>query len=104
MTSLKRSPLAPEIPTVSESGIPGYQANIWNGVLVPTATPKALVTRLNAEFVRVLSTPETRERFAAMGADAAHSTPEEFRDFILAEENKWARVVRESGIRVELER
>lgn len=104
MTSLTRSPLAPEIPTVSESGIAGYQANIWNGVLVPAATPKALVTRLNAEFVRVLSTPETRERFAAMGAEAAHSTPEEFRDFILAEEKKWARVVRESGIRVELER
>jgi tripartite-type tricarboxylate transporter receptor subunit TctC len=101
MTSPARSPLAPEVPTVSESGIPGYQANIWNGVLVPMATPRPLVTRLNAEFVRVLSAPETRERFAAMGADAAHSTPEEFRDFILAEEIKWARVVRESGIRTE---
>ncbi len=104
MTSLMRSPLAPEIPTVSESGIPGYQANIWNGVLVPAATPKTLVTRLNAEFVRVLATPDMRERFAQMGAEAAHSTPEAFRDFILAEEQKWARVVRESGIRVELER
>ncbi len=101
MTSPARSPLAPEVPTVSESGIPGYQANIWNGVLVPTATPRPLIVRLNAEFVRVLATPDTRERFAAMGADAAHSTPEEFRDFILAEEKKWARVVRESGIRAE---
>jgi tripartite-type tricarboxylate transporter receptor subunit TctC len=104
MTSLARSPLAPEVPTVSESGIPGYQANIWNGVLVPAATPRPLITKLNADFVRVLTTPETRERFAAMGAEAAHSTPEAFRDFILAEEKKWAKVIRESGIRGELER
>jgi tripartite-type tricarboxylate transporter receptor subunit TctC len=101
VTSPARSPLAPDVPTVSESGIPGYQANIWNGVLVPAATPLPLITRLNAEFVRVLSMAETRERFAAMGADAAHSTPGEFRDFILAEEQKWAKVIRESGIRAE---
>ncbi len=104
MTSLKRSPLAPEIPTVSESGIPGYQANIWNGVLAPSATPRALVTKLNAELVRVLTSAETRERFAAAGADIAHGTPEEFRAFIAAEQAKWAKVIRETGMRVALER
>ena len=68
------------------------------------ATPPALVARLNAEIVRVMSAPDTRERFAAMGADAAHSTPAEFRAFITAEQVKWAKVIRESGMRVELER
>ena len=104
MTSAARSPLAPDVPTVSESGIPGYQANIWNGLLAPGATSKPMIARLNAEIVRVMTSPETRERFAAMGADAAHSTPEEFRAFIAAKQVKWAKVIRESGMRVELER
>ncbi len=104
MTGLQRSPLAPDVPTVSESAIPGYQANIWNGVLVPAATPKAVVTKLNAEFVRVLTSPETRERFAAAGADIVHGTPEEFAAFVKTEMTKWADVVRESGMRAELER
>lgn len=104
MTALTRSPLAPEIPTVSESGVPGYQANIWNGMLAPAATPRPLIARLNQELVRVLTTPDTRERFAAAGADAAHSTPEDFRAFIAAEEKKWAKVVRETGIRVDADR
>ncbi|MCX7138735.1 MAG: tripartite tricarboxylate transporter substrate binding protein [Proteobacteria bacterium] len=104
MTSLTRSPLAPEVPTVSESGVPGYQANIWNGILAPAATPKALIAKLNAEIVRALSAPELRDRFAAAGADAAHSTPEEFRAFIAAEQIKWAKVIRDAGIRVDLER
>ena len=104
MTALARSPLAPEIPTVSETGLPGYQANIWNGILAPAATPRALIARLNQELVRVLSTADMRERFAALGADCAHSTPEEFRAFIAAEEKKWAKVIRETGMRAELER
>jgi tripartite-type tricarboxylate transporter receptor subunit TctC len=104
MTSLQRSQLAPDVPTVSESGVAGYQANIWNGVLVPSGTPQAIIARLNAEFVRVLTSPGTRDRFAAMGADIAHSTPEEFRAFAAAEQIKWAKVIRDSGIRVELDR
>jgi tripartite-type tricarboxylate transporter receptor subunit TctC len=104
LTSPRRSPLAPDVPTVAETGIAGYEASIWNGVLVPAATPHAIITRLNAEFVRVLGAPDTRERFAALGAEAAHSTPEAFRAFVTAERIKWAKVIRESGIRVELER
>ncbi|CAN0456676.1 unnamed protein product, partial [Phaeothamnion confervicola] len=104
MTSLTRSPLAPEVPTVSESGVPGYQANIWNGILAPAATPKPLIARLNTEIVRALGSQDLRERFAAAGADAAHSTPEEFRAFVAAEQIKWAKVIRDAGIRVDLER
>ena len=104
MTGLKRSPLAPDVPTVSESGVPGYQASIWNGILAPSATPRPVLAKLNAELVRVLSAADSQERFAAAGADIAHSTPEEFRAFVIAEQVKWAKVIREAGIRVELER
>lgn len=104
MTALQRSPLAPEVPTVAESGVAGYQASIWNGVLVPAATPQALIAKLNTEFVRVLASAETQERFAAMGADITHGTPAEFRAFIAAEQTKWAKVIRDTGMRVELER
>ena len=104
MTALQRSPLAPEVPTVSESGVAGYQASIWNGILAPSATPPAVIAKLNAELVRVLTAAETRERFAAAGADIAHSTPQEFRAYILAEQTKWAKVIEKSAIRAELER
>ncbi len=104
MTALQRSPLAPEIPTVSESGVAGYQASIWNGILAPSATPPALIAKLNTELVRVLTAAETQERFAATGADIAHSTPQAFRAFVLAEQAKWAKVIGESAIRLELER
>ena len=104
MTGLKRSPLAPDVPTVAESGVAGYQASIWNGVLAPSATPRSLIAKLNAELVRALTATETRERFAAAGADITHGTPEDFRAFVVAEQIKWEKVIRESGIRVELER
>ena len=103
-TGEKRIAQMPEVPTVKEAGVPGYVEGNWQAVLVPAKTPRALVNRLNQELVRVLSAPDTRERFAAMGADAAHSTPEEFRAFIASEEKKWAKVARETGIRVDLER
>lgn len=104
MTGLKRSQLAPDIPTVAEGGLPGYQASIWNGVLAPAATPKPVIARLNAGIVSVLNSPETRNRFAGLGADVESSSPEEFGAFIESETKKWARVIKESGIRVDLER
>ncbi len=104
MTGLKRSALAPDVPTVAESGVPGYQANIWNGILVPAATPKPLIAKLNAEIVRVQNSAESRERFTTSGADAASSTPEEFRAFLAAEIVKWAKVIRDTGMRTDLER
>ncbi len=101
MTGSKRSPLAPDLPTISESGVPGYQASIWNGVLGPAATPRPIVAKLNAEIVRILNSPETRERFASMGADVLPSLPEEFAAFIRAEITKWAAVVKSAGIKGE---
>jgi len=104
MTALRRSPLAPDMPTVAEAGVPGYQASIWNGMLVPGATPKAIVTRLNQEVVKVLKSPETQQRYAGMGADILYGTPEEFDAFTRAEMKKWDKVIREAGIRVDLAR
>jgi tripartite-type tricarboxylate transporter receptor subunit TctC len=101
MSGLKRSQLAPNIPTISESGIPGYQASIWNGVLAPSATPKSIIERLNAEIVRILNSPDTRERYASAGADVMPSTPEEFAAFIPSEIQKWATVIKLADIKGE---
>jgi tripartite-type tricarboxylate transporter receptor subunit TctC len=104
ITGLKRSQLAPDIPTVAEGGLPGYQASIWNGLLAPAGTPKPIIARLHAEMVKGLGSPETRARFAGLGSEVETSSPGEFRAFIESETTKWARVIKESGIRVELER
>lgn len=104
MTSLQRSPLAPDIPTVSESGVPGYQASIWNGLLAPAGTPGAIVERLSAEVIRANKSQDMRERYAAMGADPLHSTPQEFDAFIRSEMAKWEKVIRALSLRVDLER
>ena len=100
ITGAQRSPLAPELPTIAEAGVPGYQANIWNGLLAAGATPKPIIARLNRELVRQLKLPETRERYTALGADVLTSTPEEFDAFIRAEITKWAKVIRAAGIQV----
>lgn len=99
--SKERSPLAPEIPTLSESGLPGYDAAGWFGILAPAATPAPIVQRLNAEITAVLRSPEIRERFAAAGLDPLPSTPEEMAALMKSEAVKWARVIRESGASVD---
>jgi tripartite-type tricarboxylate transporter receptor subunit TctC len=103
ITSLKRSALAPDIPTVAES-LPGYQASIWTGVLAPAAVPRPIVTRLNAEVVKALTLPDVVTKLTGMGVDIDTSTPEEFGAFIDAEIRKWARVIKEGNIKVEMER
>lgn len=102
ITALKRSPLAPELPTMSEAGVPGYEAIIWNGLLVPAGTPPAIVTRLNQAVAQILKSPQAAERYARVGADVLFSSPSEFDAFIRSEMKKWARVIREAGIRVDL--
>jgi tripartite-type tricarboxylate transporter receptor subunit TctC len=99
ITSLQRSPLAHDIPTVAETGVPGYEASIWNGILAPSGLSAAMVKRLNSEIQRVLDAPETRERFVALGADIGGSSAEEFRAYIEAEMAKWAKVAKEAGIK-----
>ena len=102
MTAAQRSPLAPDMPTVAESGLSGYQASIWNGLLAPSGTPAAIVNKLNGAIVRVLKSAEARERYGGMGADVLVSSPAEFEAFVRAEMIKWAKVIREANIRVDL--
>ena len=102
ITSLKRSPQAPDIPTLAETGVPGYEASIWNGVLAPKGIAPKLLQRVNGEIQRALDAPDTRERFLALGADLGGSAPQEFRAYMEAEMAKWARVAKDTGIKVDL--
>jgi tripartite-type tricarboxylate transporter receptor subunit TctC len=101
VTSAARSPAAPDLPTVAESGLPGYEAIAWNGLLAPAGTPKDVVAKLNAELKRALEAPEVKERFAAQGFGAAWTPPEKYAAFMQAELAKWAKVVKTSGATVD---
>ena len=92
ITSAKRSVLAPQLPTVSESGVPGYQADAWYGVLVPARTPADIVNRLNGEIMSVLKSRDVRELAMAQGAEVTGSTPEEFAAHMRNEIKKWAKL------------
>ena len=97
----KRSALLPQTPTVAESGVPGYELTNWFGLVVPSATPRELVTRLYADVSKVLQQTDVRDRIQGMGADVIGSTPEQFAAFMRAETAKWAKVVKHANIRAE---
>jgi len=101
VSGAKRSQAAPDIPTIAEAGIPGYEATQWFGILAPAGTPRAIVDRWHRETVRALKDPEVRDRLVADGADPVGSTPEEFAAYLRAETVKWAKVVKAIGIRPE---
>ena len=101
VTTLQRSASLPEVPTIAESGLPGFEAPAWNGVLAPARTPQAVIAKLHAELVKDLRLPDVRERIAALGFEPAGSTPQEFGDFVRSELAKWAKVAKESGARAE---
>ena len=101
ITSTARSPLEPALPTMAESGVPGYEVVGWQGLFAVAGTPHEIVARLQAEVAKVLRLPEVRERLAALGADGVGSTPEEFASFVRAEHARWGSVIREKGIRSE---
>ena len=101
ITSAQRSALAPELPTVSELGFPGFEVVGWFGWLAPANTPPEIVNRLNSEIVRILKLPEMRERLLGLGADPVGNTPRAFAAFIKSEHDRWARVIREANIRAE---
>lgn len=98
VTSAKRSPQLPELPTIAESGVPGFEVTAWTGLCAPAALPKPLIAKLNADMVKVLSMPDTQRRLAEQGVDAASTTPEKFSEFIKSEIVKWAKVVKDAGI------
>jgi tripartite-type tricarboxylate transporter receptor subunit TctC len=101
VTGAKRSETLPELPTVAESGLPGYEAVGWFGLLAPAATPSAVVGKLSADVNRVLAAPEVRARMQSLGADPGGNTPEEFARFIREDQAKWSRLMREAGIKPE---
>ena len=101
VTSLKRSPALPDLPTIAEAALPGYDASSWFALFAPTGTPKAIVVKLNSELNAILQLADVREKFAAQGAEATEFSPEQFAAFTQAELTKWARVVRESGAKVD---
>jgi tripartite-type tricarboxylate transporter receptor subunit TctC len=100
-TSAKRSDALPDVPTVAESGVPGYEASQWYGVLVPRGTPPAIVDRLNREIVAIMNDADVKARLAREGSVAIGDTPQEFASHLRAEIAKWSRVVKVSGARVD---
>jgi tripartite-type tricarboxylate transporter receptor subunit TctC len=100
VTSEKRSPALPDLPTVAET-VPGYTARVWYSILVPARTPAAIVARLNGEIIRILRTAEMKEQFGREGGEVIGSTPEELRAFLLADSARWARVIQQAKIKVE---
>lgn len=101
ITSAKRSALAPELPTVAESGFPGFEAIGWFGWVAPAKMPNEIVMRFNREIVRILNLPEMHERLLGLGADPVANSPPAFAAFIKSEHDKWARVIKQAGIRAE---
>jgi tripartite-type tricarboxylate transporter receptor subunit TctC len=101
ITSSARSPIVPDIPTVAEAGLPGYESVQWYGMLAPARTPGDIITRLHGDTTRILQQPEIKARFAGDGADPVGSTPEEFTRYIQSELTKWAKVARDAGIQPE---
>jgi tripartite-type tricarboxylate transporter receptor subunit TctC len=96
-----RSATLPDVPTISEAGVPGYESENWFGMFAPAKTPKRIVARLNEAVVKVVRTPEIQSQFAALGADAVGNTPEEFAAFIRRDMQQYAKVVRLSGAKLD---
>ncbi|OGA53422.1 MAG: hypothetical protein A3F74_05810 [Betaproteobacteria bacterium RIFCSPLOWO2_12_FULL_62_58] len=101
VTSARRAAGTPDIPTIAEAGVPGYEAVQWFGVLAPAGTPRDIVTKLHSNVVRVLQNADTRKRFIDDGADPVGNSPEEFAAFVRSETVKWAKVVKDAGIKPE---
>jgi tripartite-type tricarboxylate transporter receptor subunit TctC len=101
VTAARRSPLLPELPTVSEAGLPGFDVSAWFGLLVPAATPAPLVQRLNAETVKALRDADVRARLERLGFDVVGSSPAEFAAHVQREAARWSRIIRDSGAKAD---
>ncbi len=101
VTSAKRVAALPEVPTVAESGVAGFDVSSWFGVFVPAGTPRAIVNKMNQEIHRILANPEVRQRLIDQGADPASNTPEAFAAYVKSEMARWGQVVRNTGTRVD---
>jgi len=96
-----RLPQAPEVPTVAEAGVPGYEAQVWQSIVVPAGTPREIIAKLNAELTRIMKLADTRERLSVVGIEPTSSTPEELAAFIQSETAKWSRIIKDIGLKVE---
>ena len=101
VTTAKRTRAAPDLPTIAEAGLPGYEQSAWHGLLAPAGTPEAIIVKLHAEVARVLRLPEVVERFSAQGIDVIGSTTAEFAAFIKQDVAKYAKLVKTAGIRID---
>ena len=101
VTSAKRIPAAPNVPTIAEAALPGFEVTTWFGVMLPAGTPGPIVNKLHPAFMAALKAPDVRERLAAENLDIVGSTPAEFAAFVKAEIPRWAKVVKASGARVD---
>ena len=99
--SVKRLALMPDLPTIAEAGVPGYESSTWFGPLAPAKTPREIIVRLNTELLKILQRPDIKARFAAEGAEGLGSTPEEFGTYIKSEIDRWGRVIKAAGVRPE---
>lgn len=100
VTPAKRSAVVPDVPTMIEAGVPGFEYSTWYGLLVPAGTPRPVVTRLHDAMVRILAAPDVKEKFGSQGVEPAATTPQEFKEYLQAEAAKWGRVIKASGMRV----
>ncbi|TMH69628.1 MAG: tripartite tricarboxylate transporter substrate binding protein [Betaproteobacteria bacterium] len=101
VSSKSRTSQAPDVPTVDEAGVPGYDVGVWFGVLTVAGTPREIVQRLNSEMVKVLTSAEVKERFGRLGVDVAAGTPEQFSQFLKSEVARWAKVVHDANIKAD---
>jgi tripartite-type tricarboxylate transporter receptor subunit TctC len=100
VTPAKRVPVVPDVPTMIEAGVPGFDYSTWYGLLVPAGTPQPVVTRLHETMVRILAAPDVKERFGSQGVEPAATTPQEFKAYLKSEAARWGKVIRASGARV----
>jgi tripartite-type tricarboxylate transporter receptor subunit TctC len=101
VTTAKRIPQLPNVPTMQEAGVPGYEASVWLALLAPAGTPRAIVAKLNAEIAAVMNSPETRKALHDAGVEATPSTPEAMSEYMVQEMARWGKVVKDAGIRLE---
>jgi tripartite-type tricarboxylate transporter receptor subunit TctC len=101
VTSLKRSAILPDLPTVAESGLPGFEAISWFGLMAPAGTPAAIVDKASKQAAQIVAAPDVRERLAALGLDTTSDAPQAFGEIIKSDIAKWAKVIKEANIKTE---
>ena len=101
MTSKKRSPAVPELPTLDEAGVPGFELTAWGGVVIPAGVSKTIITKLNAEINRSLASPSLKEKVSLFGYEVAGGTPEQFTQHVRKKAARWAEVIKRAGVKID---